>query len=331
MAVRLGLHFRLASTSFRHWAKLYEGAIEQAVTAEALGFDCVVVAEHHFQEDGYIPAPYIVLGAFAARTSRIRLGTGVRPLPMIHPIRAAEDITVLDNLSNGRAIGGGFGLGGRPREYEGFGLSYRDRVRRYEEGLPLVSRLLSEERVEHDGEHYQIPGVTVTPRPVQEPRPPIWIAASAEPAIRRAARLGDAWFSRPVESLEDLRGLTDVYRDELATQGKDWASFEHVVRRDGWIAESDEEAWAEVLPALHFHYTRDYSFFPSDVNLDYMRRYGDDRWVVGSPETIVRTIKKYEQELGVSLMIIALDNPGLQPKQVMKAIQMFGEHVIPHL
>lgn len=329
--MRLGLHFRLASATFADWAHLYPYYVEQAVTAESYGFDCIVVAEHHFQEDGYIPAPYVVLGGFATRTSRIRLGTGVRPLPLIHPIRAVEDIVVLDNLSSGRALAGGFGLGGRAHEYEGFGIEFRSRRARYEEALVLVDRLLTEREVTFEGSYYQLHGVTVTPRTVQVPRPPLWLAAAAEPAIRRAARVGDAWMSRPVESIDELKSSTQIYKDELAAIGKDWNTLEHVVRRDGWIASSDERAWEEVLPALRFHYTRDYSFFPDSASLEYMRAYGQDRFIVGSPETIIREIRRYEEELGVTLMIIALDNPGLEPDAVLRAIRTFGEQVIPYV
>jgi alkanesulfonate monooxygenase SsuD/methylene tetrahydromethanopterin reductase-like flavin-dependent oxidoreductase (luciferase family) len=331
MTVRIGLHVRLASRTFGDWSKLYAGCLEQAEAAEAYGFDSIVVAEHHFQEDGYIPSPYIVLGGIAARTKRLRLGAGVRPLPMIHPIRAAEDIAVLDNLSNGRALGGGFGLGGRAREYQGFGIPWKERRRRYEEGLPLVDRLLTEENVHHEGRFYRIDGVTVTPRCVQKPRPPIWIAASVEPAIRRAAQLGDVWFSRPVESLAGLKELTTIYQDAMQACGKDWKSAEHVIRRDGWVADDDETAWKEALPALHFHYTRDYAFFPSDATMEYMRDYGEERFIVGSPETIIQKIKRYEAELGVTLMIIALDNPGLEPSAVLRAIRTFGEKIIPYI
>jgi alkanesulfonate monooxygenase SsuD/methylene tetrahydromethanopterin reductase-like flavin-dependent oxidoreductase (luciferase family) len=249
---------------------------------------------------------------------------------MHHPIRIAEDIAVLDNLSKGRAIAG-FGLGGRLREYAGYGISFKERRRRYEEALPLIHRLLTEENVYHKGRFYKIDRVTVTPPPIQKPRPPIWVAASVEPAIRRAARLGEAWMSRPAESLKELKILTAIYRDELDKCGKEWTKLENVVRRDGWVSENDKKAWKEVLPALHFHYTRDYSFFPSDATLDYMREYGKDRFVIGSPETIIQEINRYEEELGTTLMIIALDNPGLHPKKVLKAVKMLGEKVLPNI
>jgi alkanesulfonate monooxygenase SsuD/methylene tetrahydromethanopterin reductase-like flavin-dependent oxidoreductase (luciferase family) len=329
--MRIGLHFRLASASFKDWHSLYPRYVEQAEAADAYGFDCITVAEHHFQEDGYVPSPYVVLGGFATRTSRVRLAAGVRPLPMIHPVRAAEDICVLDNLSGGRAIAGGFGLGGRPREYAGFGIAFAERRARYEKSLELVDRLLSEEAIVHRGRFFRIDGLTVTPRPVQQPRPPLWLAGSADAAVRRAARIADGWLCKPGESKVDLRRLLAVYRDELRRAGRQAAPSGPIIRRGAWVAESTEQAWREALPALHFHYTRDYSFVANDASLDDIRDFGRDRFLIGDPEQLVQEIGWYRDELGASTLVLALDHPGLPPDAVLAAIRTVGELVLPRL
>jgi len=329
--MHVGLHFRLASASFRDWQSLYPRYVEQAEAADAYGFECITVAEHHFQEDGYIPSPYIVLGGFATRTSRVRLAAGVRPLPMIHPVRAAEDIAVLDNLSGGRAIAGGFGLGGRPREYAGFGVAFSERRARYEESLELVDRLLSEETVVHRGRFYEIDGLTVTPRPVQKPRPPLWLAGSADAAVRRAARIADGWMCKPGESKTSLLRLIEIYRNELHEVKRNAEAPGPIIRRDCWVAESTEQAWREALPALHFHYTRDYSFIPRHASLDDLRDFGRDRFLIGDPEQLLRDIRWYHDELGASRLVLALDHPGLSPGAVLAAIRTIGEVVLPRL
>ena len=325
----LGLHFRLASATFGDWHRLYPHYIEQAEVADAYGFDCVTVAEHHFQQDGYIPAPSVVLGAFAARTARLRLAAGVRPLAMVHPIRAAEEIAVLDNLSAGRAVAGGFGLGGRPHEYAGFGIAFAERRARYEESLEIVARTLAEESVDHHGRFYSFAAISLTPRPVQKPRPPIWIAGSAEAAVRRAARLADGWMCKPGESKADLLRLTAIHRQESARHGRVAAG--PIIRRDAWVAGSSEQAWDEALPALHFHYTRDYSFIPDDADVGYIREYGRDRFLIGDPEHLVSELRWYRDELGASRVILALDHPGLSAQAVMGALRTIGEAVMPAL
>jgi alkanesulfonate monooxygenase SsuD/methylene tetrahydromethanopterin reductase-like flavin-dependent oxidoreductase (luciferase family) len=328
--VRVGIHFRLASASFEGWDRLYPHYVAQAEAADKLGFDCITVAEHHFQEDGYIPSPYVVLGGFATRTSSIRLATGVRPLPMIHPARAAEDIAVLDNLSGGRAIAGAFGLGGRPREYTGFGISFPERRARYEESIELVSRFLSEEAVVHAGRFFEIDALTVTPRPVQRPRPPLWLAGSADSAVRRAARIADGWMCKPGESKQDLVRLAAVYRDELDRHGRTGLTGQ-IVRRDAWLAASADAAWAEALPALHFHYTRDYAHIPDDATLDDIRAYGEDRFLIGDAEHFVNELRWYRDVVGASIVVLGIDHPGLKPDAVLRTLQMIGTDVLPLL
>lgn len=329
--VAVGLHFRLASATLDGWDRLYPRYVEQAELADSLGFSTLMVAEHHFQADGYIPAPYLVLAAFAARTRSVRLGAGVRPLPMIHPVRAAEDVAVLDNLSGGRAIAGGFGLGGRPREYDGFGIPFRERRSRYEESLDLVDRLLRGEEVDHAGRHFRLERVAVTPRPIQQPRPPLWMAAAAEPAVRRVARLADGWLSRPGESKDDLRRLRGILAEELGTAGRETADVRLIVRRDAWVAGSTEAAWAAVLPALHFHYTRDYSFIPDDMSIDDFRAWGATRFAIGDAQHLAAEIRWYRDEIGADEVILALDHPGLEPAEVLEATRTVGEEVLPLL
>ncbi len=290
-----------------------------------------MVAEHHFQEDGYVPTPFLVLAAFAGRTQRVRLAAGVRPLPMLHPVRAAEDVAVLDNLSNGRAVAGGFGLGGRPREYAGFGIPFGERRSRYEENLGLVDRLLRGESVSHDGRHVQLDGVVVTPRPVQRPRPPLWLAASADPAVRRAARLADGWLSKPGEGKSELLRLRSLLHAELAEGGRRREDVRIIVRRDGWVARSAEDAWKRALPALHWHYTRDYAFIPDDMPLAEFRRWGETRFAIGDAAGLVSELRWYRDILGADEIVLCLDHPGVEPEEVEEAIRMVGEDVIPAL
>src|SRR5688500_1661346 len=148
MGVRLGLHYSPSSTTGMDWADLHEASIEQAVVAESYGFDSVVVAEHHFTKDGWVPSPIVVCGGLATRTKRIRIGTDIIVLPLHHPVTVAENMVTLDTLSRGRAICG-VGLGWREQEFNTFGVPFKQRVGRLEEGTQLVRRLLAEENVTH--------------------------------------------------------------------------------------------------------------------------------------------------------------------------------------
>ena len=332
MPVRLGLHFALASASKSGWPALYAGCLEQCEAAEAYGFSYAMIAEHHFQEDGFVPSPLIVCAAIAARTRRLRVGTDVMPLPLQHPIDLAEDIATLDNLSDGRVVVG-LGLGGREREYAGLGVSFKDRPSRFEEYLQVLERLLSEEDVHHNGRYVRVPGITVTPRPVQRPPRPIWIAAGVEASVRRVARLGDAWINRPVESLDQLTALDAIYREELAAQGRAWAARERILRRDVWVADDDQTAWAEAIPSILAirHFGPDKDVLPAGAGAEQVRAYARDRWIIGAPKTVAREIARYESLLGTTVFLAALQHPGMDQPRVLNAIRLLGERVLPAL
>src|ERR671932_2309399 len=149
----------------------FEPTIQECERAEADGFDSVWLGEHHNSPVLY-PTPLVGLAAIAARTHRVRLGTGVLLLPLYHPVAVAEEGAMLDLISAGRLILG-VGAGYAPEEFAAFGLSIKERGSRLEEAAALLHRLWTEEHVSHHGRHFHVADVTVGPRPVQRPRPPI--------------------------------------------------------------------------------------------------------------------------------------------------------------
>src|SRR5947199_6828345 len=188
----------------------FEETLQECEQAEAAGFDSLWLGEHHNSILLY-PAPLVGLAAIAARTRRLRLGTGVLLLPLYHPLAVAEEAAMVDVISRGRLILG-VGAGYAPEEFAAFGISTKERGSRLDEAVPLIHRLWTEDAVSHEGRHYRIGGATLRPRPVQKPRPPIWFAGWVEPALRRAGRLGDAWLGGPSAKLDELAGCVQVYR-----------------------------------------------------------------------------------------------------------------------
>src|SRR5215470_3807117 len=166
-------------------AELTRTAIEQCEWADRLGFLSVTLSEHHGSPDGYLPSPIVLGAAIAARTRNLRLLLGALIAPLHDPIRLAEDIAVLDVISNGRVIpvvAGGY----VDSEFKTFGKRLEDRARVMDEIVPFLERAWSGEPFQHNGVT-----VRVTPRPVQRPRPPIFMGGSTEVAARRAARHAD--------------------------------------------------------------------------------------------------------------------------------------------
>jgi len=169
--------------------KLQAGLLDLAEAAEAAGLDLLWLAESPADPDALVPAVFPVCAALAARTERLRIATGLLPLPLHHPLRVAEDAATVDGISQGR-FELGVGLGAEPGAFAGFGLLTEERAGRFEEAVDLIRRAWGPAPVRFQGRHFQCEGLEVMPKPLQAGGPPIWLGARAESGKRRAARLG---------------------------------------------------------------------------------------------------------------------------------------------
>jgi alkanesulfonate monooxygenase SsuD/methylene tetrahydromethanopterin reductase-like flavin-dependent oxidoreductase (luciferase family) len=164
--------------------------VEQAIAAEAMGYHGAWLPEHHFGGFGVCPTPNQVLAYVAAKTTRLRLAQAIVLLPCNQPLRAAEELAVLDLLSNGRAIWA-VGRGYDEREYRAFEIPFSESLTRFEEEMDLVVKAWTEESFTWQGKHHVIPDpVTVLPRVVQRPHPPVYVASFSEHSMKLAAARG---------------------------------------------------------------------------------------------------------------------------------------------
>jgi alkanesulfonate monooxygenase SsuD/methylene tetrahydromethanopterin reductase-like flavin-dependent oxidoreductase (luciferase family) len=219
--------------------KFYRSMLDQMIDAEALGYDHVWLTEHHFTEDAYNPASLSMAAAIAAVTTRIRIGTFILLMPFIHPVRAAEDITIADILSNGR-FDLGVGQGYTHDEFNAFGIDRKERAPRLREGIELMQRLFTEDKVTFDGQFTQTHEMTLTPKPVQQPHPPLWIGARGPKAIKRAAEMG--------AHLMTTLGPdpAPAYLEALSACGRNPDEFKIAQLRMVYCADSEDQAWAEI-------------------------------------------------------------------------------------
>ncbi len=189
---------------------------------EALGYHSVWVQEQVLGAAASLE-PVTLLGYAAALTRRVRLGVAVLLTPLRPPVQLAKSLATLDQLSAGRLIAG-VGLGGRLNLYPAVGLTAERRVRRFVEGLELMKRLWTEDRVSADG-FWKLESATIAPKPFQKPHPPIWFGARHPDAIRRAVTLGDGFIGAGSSSTADFRGQVEHLRRFLADAKRDPASF----------------------------------------------------------------------------------------------------------
>lgn len=210
--LRFGLwyDFRNPPPSALSFEDLYRENLRQIVWAESLGFDSVWLTEHHFVPDGYTPSPLVIAAAIGERTRRMQIGTNLMLLPLADPVRLAEDSAALSILTRGR-FDLGVGLGYRQVEFDYFGRSLKHRPSLMEEGVDIIRQAWSGAPIRIEGRRYRIDGLAVAPTPAR--RPQLLMGGMAEPAIARAARIGDGFLS--------TGGIGhDIYLAALAAAGK---------------------------------------------------------------------------------------------------------------
>lgn len=310
----------------------FEETIRECERAEAAGFDSVWLGEHHNNPVLY-PAPLVGLAAIAARTSRVSLGTGVLLLPLYHPVSVAEEGAMVDMISGGRLILG-VGAGYAPEEFAAFGLSVRQRGSRLDEAAALVRRLWTEAHVTHHGRHYHVEDATVGPKPVQQPAPPIWFGAWTPPAIQRAARLGDAWLGGPSATLSELSSCVQSYRQTCAELGKEpgeVASFRYVfvAATTGEARASAGDSFIQAYENMYFRWPHPVVKRPSGQLT--IERLAQDRIILGDPDTCVREIARFRQELGLHHLICRFSVPGISREASMASLDLFAREVMPAL
>jgi len=212
----------------------YERTLAQISHGEKIGFDSVWLTEHHFCDDGYTPSPLVLAGAIGAATSTMRIGTNLMLLPLHDPVRLAEDAATLSLTTNGR-FDLGIGIGYRALEFDQFGKKLSHRRSMIEEGIEIIQRAWTGEPVDFTGDRYQVANLRITPTPVH--KPDILVGGMAEPAIDRAARVGDGFLCTGGIGL-------DLYAQALARHGKTPSEGKAVLGCWAIIAE-DPEAEAE--------------------------------------------------------------------------------------
>jgi probable F420-dependent oxidoreductase len=315
--------------------RYFAESLAQAELAEKLGFDSLWLEEHHGTSGHYHPSPLIFLAGYATRTEKLTLGTNIAILPLYHPVRLAEDVAQLDVMSNGRVILG-VAIGYRPEEFGAFQTPLDGRGARFVEMLRLIKQLWTEENVTFESERYPLKGFTLEPRPLQRPRPPIWIGGWGKLALQRAARLGDAWIPGPTANLAKLREAQVRYHAHLSDMGIQPSDRDRPLTRDmiiaGNQAKAEELAERFLLPAYRDEYSSwehpliGKSDSTATDRLGELRR---ERFIIGGPDQVVEQIQYFQNQFGMDHLICRLHFPGMPPEVVTDSIKLIGKEVIP--
>jgi alkanesulfonate monooxygenase SsuD/methylene tetrahydromethanopterin reductase-like flavin-dependent oxidoreductase (luciferase family) len=223
----------------------YRQFIDYVIAAEALGFESLFVVEHHFTGVGQVSASLNLLSFLAARTRRIRLGTAVVVLPWHNPLLLAEQASTLDLLSGGR-LDLGIGKGYRASEFAGFCIPQADADARFDEAVEVLRRAwTSPGRFSHHGARWHFENVIVEPRPLQQPHPPLWMAAGSPASIRRAAQEGFHLLLDQIAPTDLTIERAALYRDALEASGRGRTSGRIAVARALQFADTAQQRHAQ--------------------------------------------------------------------------------------
>jgi len=307
-------------------------ALQEVVRGEELGFDSIWMEEHHSVVDHYWPSPLPVLAGFATRTSKVMLGTDILVAPFYHPVRLAEDIALLDVMSGGRFVLG-VAIGYKPDEFALYGAELEKRGARFEEQLAIMKGLWTQDSILFKGRYYQVEG-KLEPKPLTKPHPPVWIGGWGDITLRRAATLADNWIPGPTADLPRLLEGKKQFLDKRKAAGLTAPITEWPLTRDVIIADTDEQARELAERHIMVSYRKEYAggwkhpFIDASIATD-LDTVTKDRFLIGSPDHVVRALTPFVGQYGVTHLICRLFFPGMPHRHIMRELELIAKEVMP--
>ena len=348
--MRFGLNFfpsfRLSDMSTAEYFSLALGLSERA---DELGYSSVKTVEHYFHDyGGHSPNPVVLLSAIAARTKRIRLITGAVIPAFNNPIKLAGELAMLDNISNGR-LDAGFGRAFIPKEFDVFNVSMDESRPRFEEGIDIIIRLWTQERVSFDGKFHKFHDVRLMPRPIQKPHPPIWIAAvTTKDSFVWAGRHGYHIMIVPFASnLELVRHLVQSYRDAWRESGHPAGAEQIQSSLHCYVAETLREAFdgfqrpveryievfAEAVRSWAGQQSGQYTGYDKLVNaistLTADKMINSHTALVGTPDEVVEQVQFNRDLIGEHEPSMQINFGGINEREAFRSLELFAKYVMP--
>ncbi len=316
--------------------QVYAETFDQIVLAEELGLELCWFTEHHFIADGYLPNFVPVAAAAAARTSRMRFSTDICLLPFRNPVRLAEDLAILDNISNGR-MELGAGMGYAVHEFAGFDIPISRRVSLTEEAVEILQLAWSGEAFSYEGKRYRHQDLRVTPDPVQAGGPPLWMAATSVPGALRAARFDTNLLPQGPRST-----VLEPWQAAVREAGRDPDEKRVGLIRGVFVTDDPEREWTDIAAAEK--YRRDVYVEIIKASIDHKdaakERSSGPRepvplnplvWTVGDVDHCVSELSSLMAENHVTDLVTWGGPPGLPPSVMNASLERFANEVVPRV
>lgn len=310
---------------------VYERALSRIEVMDRTGYDAVWLAEHHFTGYSVCPSVHLMAMYVASRTQNLRIGTGVSLAAFYHPLRLAEEVALLDVLTGGR-INWGAGRGFDPTEFTAFGVPLDESYERFQEAVDIVRAAWTRDRLDWSGRFWRFENVEVLPKPLQQPHPPSWVAATSPRAIEWAAERGYDIMLDPHSHWRDIAEKRELYRRELESHGRSIEGREIPMVRLIAVAKTDREAseiaraGAAWMAGSYVNPTKAAGVSPGTVAMrggDVVERYLDGVAIHGSPERMVDELQRLREEMFLDYCMCAPLSHA--------SFELFTEKVLPKL
>lgn len=316
----------------RSLSEIYDEMLEIGRSIDEAGLDSAWVSEHHFLDDGYLSGVMPALGALAAVTDDVELGPCIALAPLYDSVRLAEDVATIDQIAGGRTTLG-MAIGSNDDEFDAFGVPTDERVARLTDAVDVLRDAWSPGALDVDPEFHDVSsGVDVTPKPAHDV--PIMLGGAAKPAVRRAARIGDAWCAPSALSVEGVRKRQADIENVRQQEGLD-GDFQVYVLQHGFVADSREEAW-ETMRDGYLYIQRRYAEIFSGEPVDELDA---DRVaelkaqaIFGTPDQVVAELNEYREALGDDIhFVFRTYHPGIGTDEMVECVRRLGEEVRPQV
>jgi len=333
--MRLGIYLNSQHPVSDDPARRFAEMVEQVRLIRSLGFDSIWAGEHHVTPGFHFFPQLGLLQRLAADAEGLWLGTNVALLPLHNPIELAEVGAFMDVITGGKFLFG-VGLGYRPEEYAIYGIPMAERVSRLSEAVGVIRRLWTEDRVTHNGRHWRFADAAIAPRPLQSLSPPIIIGAQVEPAIARAAKIGDGWLIVPIPTLDQLANHMATYTS--ARSAAKLPNSAHLCRLlEVSCAPDEEAAFRRAAPHLIEKYKAYFSWGLEGLALDpkaspeqQFRGLAANRFAVGTPAQVSDMLLA-QHRAGITHLSMRVSWPGMAQADILAGIELLGGKVLPEV
>jgi alkanesulfonate monooxygenase SsuD/methylene tetrahydromethanopterin reductase-like flavin-dependent oxidoreductase (luciferase family) len=324
-------------------------ALEQWELADQVGFDWVAAAEHHFAPMSLTPNPMVVAGAMTQRVKRAKIALLGADIPILNPVRVAEEFAMLDTMTGGRVIAGM--LRGTSNEYVTYNINPSESRERFEEALHVIVRAWTEPQpFGWQGRYFTYRAIAIWPRPVQQPHPPIYMSGSSpesgEFAARNRIKLGLAFTTVPI-----AKEAARYYREQAHAAGWEPTPDDVLYRLIAHVGETDAEAMEDLIAGGGGVHRASFAtsnrvlddtaaaagFYGRDTptqrarlaQLDLDSRIENGQLLAGGPDTVLAQIARVQKELGAGILDIAFAPTGRD--KMLASIERFGTKVLPRM